>query len=81
MPNRVHRFDEPDFSSYLDQFVIIFIDNISIYSHSEEEHEEHLRLVLQILRDHQFYAKFSKYEFWLSEVKFRGHVISRDGMQ
>ena len=53
-----------------------FVDDILIYSKSEEEHEGHLRIVLQTLRDHQLYAKFSKCEFWLTEVKFLGHVVS-----
>ena len=68
------------FYPYLDQFVIIFIDDILIYSHSEAEHEEYLQLTLKTLRDHQLYAKFSKCEFWLSEDKYLGHVISRDGI-
>ena len=63
------------FQSYLDQFVVVFIDDILIYFQSEEEHEDHLRIVLQALRDHQLYAKFSKCEFWLIEVKFLGHVM------
>ena len=61
----VHRV----FQTYLDQFVIVFIDDILIYSQSEWEHENHLRIVLQLLRDHQLYAKFSKCEFWLTEVR------------
>ena len=52
------------------------MDDILIYSQSEWEHEYHLRIVLQFLRDHQRYAKFSKCEFWLTEVKFLGHVVS-----
>jgi len=60
--------------------VIVFIDDILIYSRTEAEHEEHLRIVLQTLRDHQLYGKFSKCEFWLSEVRFLGHVISADGI-
>ena len=60
------------FQSYLDQFV----DETLIYSKSEEEHEGHLRIVLQVLRDHQLYVKFSKCEFCLTEVKFLGHVVS-----
>ena len=64
------------FHPYLDQFVMVFVDDILIYSKSEEEHEDHLRVVLQILRDHQLYAKFSKCEFWLTKVKFLGHVVS-----
>jgi hypothetical protein len=68
------------FMPELDKFVMIFIDDILIYSNSTEEHEEHLRVVLQRLRDHQFYAKFSKCEFWINEVSFLGHVISPEGI-
>ncbi|WVZ49674.1 hypothetical protein U9M48_001011 [Paspalum notatum var. saurae] len=68
------------FMEYLDRFVVIFIDDILIYSKTEEEHEEHLRLVLQKLREHKLYAKFSKCDFWLGEVKFLGHVISNGGI-
>src|SRR5438105_4927440 len=68
------------FMEYLDKFVIAFIDDILIFSKTEEEHEEHLRLVLQKLRDHQLYAKLSKCEFWLREVSFLGHVISEGGI-
>src|SRR6266498_465154 len=68
------------FMEYLDKFVIVFIDDILILSKSEEEHEEHLRLVLQKLRDHQLYAKLSKCEFWLEEVSFLGHIISEGGI-
>jgi hypothetical protein len=64
----------------LDKFVIVFIDNILIYSKSEEEHARHLRIILQRLRDHQLYAKFSKCAFWLMEVPFLGHIISTEGM-
>ena len=60
----------------MDKFVIVFIDDILIYSRSKEEHEEHLRLVLGILRKHKLYAKFSKCEFWILELTFLGHVIS-----
>ena len=70
------------FRPYLDQFIIVFIDDILIFSKSEEEHEEHeehVRIALQTLRDHRLYAKFSKCEFWLKEVKFLGHVVSQDG--
>ena len=55
---------------------MVFVDDILIYSQSEKEHEDHLRVVLQVLSDHQLYAKFSKCEFWLIEVKFLGHVVS-----
>ncbi|GAU28841.1 hypothetical protein TSUD_21780 [Trifolium subterraneum] len=68
------------FQPYLDKFVVIFIDDILIYSKDPQEHAEHLRIVLDILREKQLYAKFSKCEFWLSEVKFLGHVISQGGI-
>ena len=64
------------FQPYLDQFVVVFVDDILIYSQSEWEHEYHLRIVLQLLRDHQLYAKFNKCKFWLIEVRFLGHVVS-----
>ena len=68
------------FQPYLDQFVIVFIDDILIYLGSKEDHEEHLRVVLQILREHQLYAKFIKCQFWLDSVAFLGHVISIEGV-
>ena len=68
------------FQPYLDQFVVVFVDDILIYSLSEWEHKYHLRIVLQLLRDHQLYAKFSKCEFWLTEVRFLGHVVSASGV-
>ncbi|GAU40783.1 hypothetical protein TSUD_26630 [Trifolium subterraneum] len=68
------------FQPYLDKFVVIFIDDILIYSKDPQEHAEHLRIVLNIPREKQLYAKFSKCEFWLSEVKFLGHVISQGGV-
>jgi hypothetical protein len=68
------------FMEFLDKFVVVFIDDILIYSKNEEEHEEHLRLVLEKLREHQLYAKFSKCEFWLKEVGFLGHVVSGEGI-
>ena len=68
------------FQPYLDQFVIVFIDDILIYSGSKEDHEEHLRVVLQILWENQLYAKFSKCQFWLDSVAFLGHVISAEGV-
>jgi hypothetical protein len=68
------------FMEYLDKFVMVFIDDILVYSRSEEEHEEHLRLVLQKLRDHRLYAKLSKCEFWLKQVTFLGHIILKGGI-
>jgi hypothetical protein len=59
---------------------MVFIGDILVYSKSTEEHEEHLRVVLQQLRDHQLYEKFSKCEFWINEVSFLGHVISPEGI-
>ncbi|XP_060969706.1 uncharacterized protein LOC133036944 [Cannabis sativa] len=69
------------FKEYLDQFVIVFIDDILIYSKTAEEHEEHLRLTLQRLREHQLYAKYKKCEFWLSEVAFLGHIVTNGGIK
>jgi hypothetical protein len=69
-----------NFIEYLDKFVVVFIDDILIYSKNEEEHEEHLRLVLQKLREHELYAKFSECEFWLKEVSFLGHIITNGGI-
>ena len=74
MMNRVFR-------PFIDKFVIVFIDNILVYSRSGEEHEEHLRLVLQTLRDHQLYGKFLKSEFWLETVGFLGHVVSKNRIE
>jgi hypothetical protein len=68
------------FMEYLDQFVVVFIDDILVYSQNEEAHEDHLRLVLQKLRDNQLYAKFSKCDFWLKEVAFLGNIITNGGI-
>jgi hypothetical protein len=68
------------FMDYLDKFVVVFIDDILIYSQSEEEHVEHLKMVLQRLQEHQLYAKLSKCEFWIHEVLFLGHIINQDGL-
>ena len=68
------------FKPHLDRFVIVFIDDILVYSKTQEEHEEHLRMVLQILREQKLYAKFKKCEFWLDEVKFLGHLLYKDGI-
>ncbi|KAL2248314.1 UNVERIFIED_CONTAM: Retrovirus-related Pol polyprotein from transposon [Sesamum indicum] len=66
---------------FLDQFVIVFIDDILIYSSSPEKHEQHLRTILQILREKQLYGKFSKCEFWMEEIACLGHVVSKEGVQ
>ena len=68
------------FMPELDKFVVVFIDDILVYSENEKDHEEHLRTVLTRLRDHQLYAKFSKCEFWLKEVPFLGHILSENGV-
>ena len=72
----MHRVFQP----YLDQFVVVFMDDILIYSQSKREHEDHLRIILQLLRDHQLHAKFSKCEFRLTEVRFLGHMVSASGV-
>ena len=69
------------FKHYLDLYVIIFIDDILIYSRSEEEHASHLRVVLQTLKDRQLFAKFSKYEFWLQSIAFISHIVSSEGIR
>ncbi|KAI3774607.1 hypothetical protein L1987_49166 [Smallanthus sonchifolius] len=66
--------------SYLDKFVIVFIDDILIYSRTKEDHEHHLKLILELLRNEKLYAKFSKCEFWIREVHFLGHVINKEGI-
>jgi hypothetical protein len=63
------------FMEYLDKFVVVFIDDILVYSRSEEGHEEHLRLALQKLQEHRLYAKLSKCEFLMKQVAFLGHII------
>ncbi|GJS71485.1 pol protein [Tanacetum coccineum] len=68
------------FHEYLDKFVIVFIDDILVYLKTREEHEDHLRIVLEILRQKKLYAKFSKCEFWLGQVVFLGHIVSADGI-
>ena len=68
------------FMPELDKFVVVFIDDILIYSKNEEEDAEHLRIVLQRLREHKLYAKFRNCDFWLTEVQFLGHIISKDGI-
>ncbi|WVZ94656.1 hypothetical protein U9M48_040522 [Paspalum notatum var. saurae] len=71
MNNMLHKFD---------QFVVVFIDDILVFSKTEKKHEQHLMMVLQTLRDNKFYAKLKKCEFWLSEVSFLGHVINEKGI-
>ena len=72
----MHRVFQP----YLDQFVVVFVDDILIYSQFEEEYEDHLRIILQVLREHQLYAKFNQCKFWLTEVRFLGHLVSASGV-
>jgi hypothetical protein len=68
------------FMRELDKFVVVFIDDILVYSRNKDEHTMHLHIVLQQLHDHRLYAKFSKCDFWLREIKFLGHTISQDGI-
>jgi hypothetical protein len=68
------------FMPELDQFIMVFIDDILVHSKSMEEHEDHLQIVLKCLREHHLYAKFSKCEFWIKEVPFLGHVVSPEGI-
>ena len=69
------------FRPFLDQFMIVFIDDIMVYSKSMEEHMYHLRIVLQMLREHQLYAKLFKCDFWLESIAFLGHVVFKDSIQ
>ena len=69
------------FRSYADQFVVVFIDDILVYSKDREDHDTHLRVVLQTLRKEQLYAKLSKCEFLLGEVSFLGHIVSEEGIR
>ena len=68
------------FKPYLDQFVVIFIDDILVYSKSREKHERHLSIILQTLKNKQLYVKLKKCEFWLDKVSFLGHVVTKDGI-
>ncbi|GKC88246.1 putative reverse transcriptase domain-containing protein [Tanacetum coccineum] len=68
------------YKPYLDKFVIVFIDDILIYSRNKQEHEEHLKLILELLKKEELYAKFSKCEFWIPKVQFLGHVIDSEGI-
>ncbi|GJU86428.1 putative reverse transcriptase domain-containing protein [Tanacetum coccineum] len=65
---------------YLDKFVIVFIDDILIYLKNKQEHEEHLKLILELLKKEELYAKFSKCKFWIPKVQFLGHVIDSKGI-
>nr|GFB96465.1 putative reverse transcriptase domain-containing protein [Tanacetum cinerariifolium] len=65
---------------YLDKFVIVFMDDILIHSKDKEEHEEHLKTILKLLKREQLYVKFSKWDFWLESVQFLGHVINSEGV-
>ena len=71
--NRIYR-------PYLDQFVVVFVDDILIYSKGRAEHEQHLQLALQVLRENQLYAKLEKCDFWLQEIQFLGHMVSKEGI-
>ena len=66
--------------NYLDSFVIVFIDDILVYSKSEDGHMDHLRAVLQVLKEHQLFATYSKSEFWLRSIYFLGHIVSTEGI-
>jgi hypothetical protein len=68
------------FREYLDKFVIVFLDEILIYSKSEEENEHHLRMVFQVLREHHLYAKLRKCSFYQKQIHCLGHIISKDGI-
>ncbi|CAN4084997.1 unnamed protein product [Withania somnifera] len=72
----MHRVLKP----YLDSFVIVFIDDILVYSQSKSDHERHLNVILRTPREHKLYAKFSKCEFWLESFAFLGHIVSKDGV-
>ena len=65
---------------YLDKFLVVFIDDILIYSKTEEEHKEHLKIILQELRDHQLFAKFSKCDFFKDKIQYLGHVVTKEGI-
>ncbi|CAA0813692.1 Uncharacterized mitochondrial protein AtMg00860, partial [Striga hermonthica] len=69
------------FHPFLDQFVIVFIDDILVYSRDIDQHKEHLRIVLETLRREKLYAKFSKCEFWLNRVAFLGHIVTARGIE
>ena len=68
------------FKPYQDQFVVVFIDDILVYSKNKEEHKKNLHVILQTLREHQHFSKLNKCEFWLDQISFLGHVVSKDGI-
>jgi hypothetical protein len=68
------------FKSYLDKYVVVFVNDILVYSKSSTDHEQYLRNVLQVLWENQLYVKLSKYDFWLDKVIFLGHVVSTKGI-
>ena len=65
---------------YLEKFVVLFIDNILFYSETKEEHDEHLKIILQVLREHQLHAKFNKCDFYRDKIQYLGHIISEEGI-
>ena len=67
-------------SKYLDKFVVVFIDDILIYLKTKEEHDQHLQIILQVLREHKLYAKFSKCELFKDKIQYLGHMISKEGI-
>ena len=67
-------------SKYLDKFIVVFIDDVLIYSKTKEEHDEHLHIILQVLREHKLYGKFSKCDFFKDKIQYLGHVISKEGI-
>ena len=69
------------FRPYVDQFVVVFIDDILVYSKDAQEHEQHMRIVIETLRDKKLYAKLNKCDFWLKEVSFLGHIVSVEGIR
>ena len=69
------------FRPYVDQFVVVFIDDILVYSKDAQKHEQHLKIVLETLKEKKLYAKLSKCDFWLNEVSFLGHIVSVEGIR
>ena len=69
------------FRLYIDKFVVVFIDDILVYSKNQKEHEEYLRIVLETLKEQKMYAKWKKCDFWIQSISFLGHVISEEGIE